>query len=114
MVDYNFYSAILGLSSDWQIVNVSVDAASGYTELHIRGREESAYSCPSCGSRRLPDRFNRIRALHESGHNIRFIISAKVPIVSCTECGEFKVALPWDRVGKQSESPVSDYSHHSP
>ena len=101
MHDYSFYSAILGLSSKWRILQVTVDDHSGDVELHIRSRKGSRFSCSTCGALKLPSSVSKARWLHENHLNIRFYISALIPIISCDQCGEMKVDIPWKRSGTQ-------------
>jgi len=103
MHDYSFYSAILGLSSKWRILNVTVDERSGDLELHIRSRKGSKFSCPSCGALKLPSGVSKARWLHENHLNIRFYISAVVPIITCERCGEMKTSVPWEQAGSLCE-----------
>ena len=97
MHDYSFYSAILGLSSNWRIQNVTVDDRSGDIELHIRSRRGSKFSCPICGALKLPSRVSAARWLHENHLNIRFYISALIPVITCERCGEMKADIPWEQ-----------------
>lgn len=99
MHDYSLYSAILGLSSKWRILDVSVDKQSGDIELHISSRRGSKFSCPACGALKLPSGISKARWLHENKLNIRFYISALVPVISCERCGEMKVDIPWEQAG---------------
>jgi len=97
MHDYSFYSAILGLSSNWRIQNVTVDERSGDIELHIRSRKGSKFSCPTCGALKLPSGVSKARWLHENHLNIRFYISALIPVITCERCGEIKAEIPWEQ-----------------
>jgi len=103
MHDYSFYSAILGLSSKWRILNVTVDDRSGDIELHIRSRRGSKFSCPACGALKLPSGVSKARWLHDNHLNIRFFISAVIPIISCERCGEMKADIPWEQAGSLCE-----------
>ncbi len=96
MHDYSFYSAILGLSSDWRIINVTVDKQSGEIELHLRSRRGSKFRCPTCGALKLPSGSTKGRWLHGNHHNIRFFISALIPTITCECCGEVRVEIPWE------------------
>lgn len=100
MHNYSFYSAILGLSSQWRIQHVSVDALSGEIELHIRGRKGSRFNCSRCGALKLPTGVSRARWLHENHLNIRFYISALVPVICCEQCGEMRVEIPWKHAAR--------------
>ena len=97
MHDYSFYSAILGLSSKWHILHVTVDDQSRDIELHIRSRKGSTFTCPSCGALKLPSAVSKSRWLHENHLNIRFYISAVIPIIDCERCGEIRVKIPWEQ-----------------
>lgn len=109
MFDYNFYSAILGLSDKWRIFNVTVDKPSGLIELHIRSNKESQFSCTCCGAMILPKKLSKSRWLHENSSNSRFYITAQIPVLYCHKCGEIKVIPPWKSSGilceEQSEEP---------
>jgi predicted RNA-binding Zn-ribbon protein involved in translation (DUF1610 family) len=103
MHDYSFYSAILGLSSKWRILNVTVDKYSGDIELHIRSQKGSMFSCPTCGALKIPSKVSKARWLHENHLNIRFYISALIPIIACEQCGETKADIPWEQSGTKCE-----------
>jgi hypothetical protein len=103
MHDYSFYSAILGLPSNWCILNVTVNEPGGDIELHIRSRKGSMFSCPVCGDLKLPSKVSKSRWLHENNHNIRFYISALLPVISCECCGDMKVAIHWEQAGSAVE-----------
>lgn len=99
MHDYSFYSAILGLSSKWRILNVTVDERSGDIVLHISSRKGSKFSCPICGALKLPSGMSKARWLHENHLNVRFYISAAIPVITCERCGEMKAEIPWKQAG---------------
>ena len=103
MHNYSFYSAILGLSSKWRILNVTVEEQSGDIELHIHSRKGSTFSCPACGAVKLPSGVSKARWLHENHLNIRFYISALIPIIDCDRCGEMKAEIPWKQAGSTCE-----------
>lgn len=97
MGDYSFYSAILGLSSEWHISDVTVDEQSGITELHIRSQDTGSDSCPACGAGVVSIGARKARWLHENHLNIRFLISALIPVVTCKQCGKVKKMTPWEQ-----------------
>lgn len=105
MHDFSFYSAILGLSSTWRILHVTVDEMSGEIELYIRSRKGSKFTCSKCGALKLPTGVSKARWLHENHLNIRFYISALVPVISCEQCGEMKADIPW----KHAAKPCSEH-----
>ena len=108
MHDYSFYSAIIGLSSKWRILNVTMDEQSGDIELHIRSRKGSKFSCSRCGALKLPSGVSKARWLHENHLNIRFYISALIPVITCERCGEMKANIPWAQTGTQGEDHGPD------
>jgi transposase len=110
MHDYSFYSAILGLSSKWRILNVTVDEHSGDIELHIRSRKGSRFSCSTCGALKLPSGASKARWLHENHLNIRFYISALVPLITCDRCGDTKADIPWKQAASLCEDQGPDGS----
>ncbi|MBT1073201.1 hypothetical protein [Pelotalea chapellei] len=97
MLDHTLYSAILGLSSEWNISHVTMDEQTGITEIHIRNHKGGIAPCPCCGSNLVQAGTQRTRWLHESHLNFRFVVSALVPVMSCESCGEVKLPMPWDQ-----------------
>ncbi|NVN92806.1 MAG: hypothetical protein HXX11_19720 [Desulfuromonadales bacterium] len=112
MHDYSFYSGILGLSSAWRIADVTIDEQSGDIELHIRSKRGSTFSCSRCGATKLPSGTSKARWLHENNLNIRFYISALIPIITCECCGDMIVDVPWKHIGEPCEQHEQDDSHH--
>jgi len=96
MNDYSFYSAILGLSTRWRISNVTVDSHTGNIELHINATAGSSFHCSECGAHVLPKGARKERWLHSFNHSVSFYISAQVPRVVCSRCGEVRLQLPWE------------------
>jgi len=97
MRDYSFYSAIMGLSSDWHIADVTVDNKTGITELHIRNKGAGKGRCPTCGADAVAEGTRTSRWLHENHLNIRLLISALIPILTCKHCGKTQMSVPWER-----------------
>lgn len=95
--DYSFYSAIMGLSSDWRIADVTVDKQTGITELHICSQGTGRSRCPSCGASVVSAGARTSRWLHENHLNIRFLISALIPVLSCERCGKVQLPVPWEQ-----------------
>jgi hypothetical protein len=112
MHDYSFYSAILGLPSNWYIVGETLDEKSGDIELHIRSRKGSKFSCSACGALNLPSGVRMARWLHDNHLNIRFYISALLPVVTCERCGEMKIDIPWEQAGSRSDEDRQSDSEH--
>ena len=112
MHDYSLYSAILGLSSKWRILNAAVDELSGDIEIYIRFRKGCKFSCRNCGALKLPSSASKTRWLHENHIDIRFYISALIPIISCEQCGDLKAEIPWEQATKPcAEHEQCDDNH---
>ena len=109
MLNYSFYSAILGLSSSWRITNVTVDEQSGNIELHIHNAHSGSFTCSECGACILPKGNRKGRWSRDSNHKIRFHISAIIPLVSCESCGEMKIQLPWEQSGFRNEECLDEH-----
>jgi len=95
MTGYSFYSAILGLSSDWRISDVTVGTPTENVEIHIVST--SNFHCNVCGVTIMPSGFRKSRWLHHNRFNIRFYITALIPLVTCQCCGEIKIKVPWEQ-----------------
>ncbi|OGT97093.1 MAG: hypothetical protein A2X80_14185 [Geobacteraceae bacterium GWB2_52_12] len=101
MGGYTFYSAILGLSSEWRISDVTVDEQTGITELHIKSQGAKIRCCPTCGADVASAGARRARWLHDNHLNIRFLISAVIPVMTCEHCGKVKFPVPWEQSGTE-------------
>lgn len=109
MTGYSFYSAILGLSSEWRISDVTMDKLSGKAEIHIVSSSNS-FRCDICGATILPSGTRKARWFHDNNFNIRFYISALIPLVTCPCCGEMKVRIPWEQAGTVCKEPEHEDS----
>ena len=108
MQDYSFYSAILGLSSRWRISNVTVDKPSGTIELHIHSTSGSRFFCPACGKGMRPNGTRKARWSCNNETNLRFNISAVIPLLTCERCGTTEVPLPWEQTGFRCEEQAEE------
>ena len=108
MSEYSFFSAILGLSSEWRVSHLAVDKQTGITEIHIQNQGSGMLHCAVCGADQVSVRTRRARWLHENHHNFKYIISATLPIVDCEHCGTIKQHAPWVHAGKSFRELVSD------
>ena len=97
MYDYSFYSAILGLSSQWHIMNVTVADGSGDIEILIGSRKGNTFSCPACGAVKLSSGMNKARWQHENSLNIRLHVTALIPVLACECCGVIQAELPCEQ-----------------
>jgi predicted RNA-binding Zn-ribbon protein involved in translation (DUF1610 family) len=107
MYNYSFYSAILGLSSEWSITNVNFDEQSGNIEMHIHNAGGNSFICPRCGSNILKTENRKGHWLWQDNFNLRFHIYAIIPQVTCERCGEVKIHLPWEQRGFENKEFTS-------
>lgn len=106
MDNYSFYSAILGLSSSWRILDVTLDEANRDIVLHIRSRVGDKFKCSKCGEFKLPSGVSKSLWLYENQLKIRFYISALVPVIDCQKCGEMKIEIPWGKSSIRCDEPA--------
>lgn len=107
MHDYSLFSAILGLSSEWRISDVTVCDLTGITEVHIRSQVVVEVFCKICGVGVVSNEVRKVRWLHENQHNIRFVVSALLPVMTCGHCGEVMNSAPWEQPGSRVKMPES-------
>lgn len=106
MFNYSLYSAILGLSSKWNISDISEDKPSGLIELHIKSNSSGTFPCAICGTENLPYSVHNKRWLYNNKLNIRFYVSLHSPRIHCKKCGDSHLIAPWN----QSESMLPEPS----
>jgi hypothetical protein len=96
MQNHSFYTAILGLSPNWNIYNISEDKQSGLLVLHIKcSSRDCTYACCSCGSENSPAGVKNRRWLYNNKLNIRFYVSLDSPHILCKKCGSSHTIAPW-------------------
>ncbi len=96
------FSAVLGLSSPWQITALTFSNSGKRLDLTIDFPVGSSFSCPKCGSLATV-----IDSCQESWHHDDFFrftayLHARVPRLLCSVCStESHAELPWCRTGSK-------------
>ena len=99
MRDKQLYQQILGIKSPWRVEAVDVSVESGEVKVHVQAKADTRHRCPQCG-KRCAGYDRRIRRWrHLDTCQLKTIIEAEVPRVSCAEHGVVMVAVPWAEPG---------------
>jgi|GEM_PF-4873215 len=106
MFNYSLYSAILGLSSKWNISNITEDKSTGLIVLHIKSNSSETFACAACGEENLPSGVQNKLWLYNNKLNIKFHVSLYSPQIVCIKCGNVHSVDPW----KQTQSIQPDFS----
>ena len=95
MNEKEFYSQILGLCKPWQISTVKLDFKKNEVEIELSKIHGLHLSCPKCG-KGSPIYDHRERSWrHLDTCQLRTLLKAHVPRVSCSEHGVIQVEVPW-------------------
>ena len=95
MRDTELYQQILGLTSEWQVADVSLDLEAGTVEVQVR-HGEGPLCCPECsGSVAIHDHAPERRWRHLDTCQLQTFIRCRVPRVDCPEHGVKTVTVPW-------------------
>jgi len=101
MRDKDLYATILGISSPWSVIDVSLNASNQVVEVRVALDPKVKLKCPVCAmaSRRYDSRPRRWRHLDTCQY--RTILVADVARVECKEHGVLQVFLPWAEPGSR-------------
>ncbi len=99
MPDKSLYSSILGLSSQWRISNAVLDSKARHLRLEIAASSCAEFCCPVCGGAAVRVGANKGCWQHDDLLNMRFHISAVIPVTLCKTCGTNRISVPWERAG---------------
>jgi transposase len=96
MQDVELYAQILGLTAPWRVAGVALKMEEGRVEIAVEHESDACFACPKCGREascydHSPERSWR----HLDTCQLRTLLSARVPRVSCPEHGVVQVAVPW-------------------
>jgi len=100
MRDTDLFQLALGLTPPWYVVSCEFDPEKRRLDIEIDFPRGSTFSCPSCGK-------GGCGAYDTEQHSWRHLnffqheayLTARVPRVSCGECGVKTVDVPWARSG---------------
>lgn len=99
MRDKQLYQQILGIQSPWRVVAVEVAVGDGEVRVRVEAKAGSPHRCPQCDQRR-PGYDRRVRRWrHLDTCQLKTILVAEVPRVTCPEHGVVMVKVPWAEPG---------------
>jgi len=99
MSTQSIFSAVLGLSSNWRIVDVTLSEREDKLNISVRVKAGVVFPCPKCGRSSLQVSETERCWLNENFFNRQAILTAVVPLVLCNECGANRIVAPWERSG---------------
>lgn len=100
MRDIDLFQLALGLSTPWVVQRCDFDASKKQLDLHIDFPRGSRFVCSGCGKDGCPVH----DAKEETWRHLDFFqhkafLHARVPRVTCPDCGALTVTVPWARPG---------------
>lgn len=99
MRDRDLYARILNLTAPWSVKDVELDLKGEEVRVIVEVSSDTELSCPTCGKAcgRYDRRERRWR--HLDTCQLRTVLVAQVPRVSCSEHGVLQVKVPWAEPG---------------
>ncbi len=96
MQDKELYQHLLGLSSPWSVVSVSLNAEAEEIVVQVDHPRGTKFCCPEC-QRELPcyDHAEKRHWRHLDSCQFKTIVAAQIPRVNCPEHGVRNVQVPW-------------------
>ncbi len=99
MRDKELYTAILGITSPWKVVDVELSPEEEEVRVQIRMGASAKLTCPTCAEP-SPGYDTRRRAWrHLDTCQYKTILEADVPRVKCEEHGVLQTEVPWGEPG---------------
>ena len=99
MRDKDLYQQILGIQTPWAVTDVEVAMAAGEVTVHVNQEAGGPHPCPHCGTP-CPGYDHRTRTWrHLDTCQLKTLIVAKVPRVTCPTHGVVTVQVPWAEAG---------------
>lgn len=99
MRDKPLYQQILGIESPWRVTGVDVAVDEGEVRVRVEAKSGTRHVCPQCG-KRCAGYDRRVRRWrHLDTCQLKTILVAEVPRVSCPEHGVVMVKVPWAEPG---------------
>lgn len=92
MRDRDLYARILGIEAPWGVVDVQLDADQVEVRVEHSGK---GLRCPTCGAKSSKHDVRRRSWRHLDTCQLKTVITADVPRVSCEEHGVHQVEVPW-------------------
>lgn len=98
MKDTQLYQQILGIQKPWKVVSVNVSIADDEVEVVVE-HAGARRSCPKCGKACPGYDKRRRRWRHLDTCQLKTLLVADVPRVSCAEHGVVTIDVPWAEPG---------------
>lgn len=99
MRDKDLYTQILGINPPWKVTDVELSVDSGEVKVFIEQRSGTVHQCPKCDVE-CPGYDRRQRSWrHLDTCQLKTILVAEVPRISCPEHGVITVQVPWSEPG---------------
>src|SRR5208337_3568009 len=100
MRDTDLFQLALGLQSPWTVARSEFAVEDGRLDLYVDFRRGSRFACAECGHEGCAVHDTKDETWrHLDFFQHRTLLHARVPRVSCPNCGVRKVATPWARAG---------------
>ena len=100
MQDTDLFQLALGLSLPWTVTRSVFDAVDGRLDLYVDFARGSRFACLQCGREGCAVHDTKEETWrHLDFFQHRTLLHARVPRVSCPQCGVRKVGTPWARAG---------------
>ncbi len=100
MQDTDLFQLALGLSSPWTVTRSEFNAVDGRLDLYVDFPRGSRFACAQCGREGCAVHDTKEETWrHLDFFQHRTLLHARVPRVTCPDCGVRKVATPWARAG---------------
>ena len=100
MKDTDLFQLALGLSSPWTVTRSAFDADEKQLDLYVDFPRGSRFACAQCGREGCAVHDTKEETWrHLDFFQHRTQLHARVPRVSCPDCGVRKAATPWARAG---------------
>ncbi|HKM81868.1 MAG TPA: helix-turn-helix domain-containing protein, partial [Candidatus Acidoferrum sp.] len=100
MRDTDLFQLALGLQSPWTVTRSEFAVEDGRLDLYVDFPRGSRFACAECGREGCAVHDTKDETWrHLDFFQHRTLLHARVPRVSCPDCGVRKVATPWARAG---------------
>jgi len=99
MHDRDLYQKILGISSPWQVTEVRLSMADRQVVVVVGYAPGTLLACPTCGRTCGRHDHRKREWRHLDTCQLKTVLEAEVPRVSCPEHGVQQVAVPWSEPG---------------
>src|SRR5208337_897587 len=100
MRDTDLFQLALGLQSPWTVTRSEFAVEDGRLDLYVDFPRGSRFACAECGREGCAVHDTKDETWrHLDFFQHRTLLHARVPRVSCPNCGVRKVATPWARAG---------------